>query len=186
MSGLPPESFWLTNSQVTLMLGVQGHALRTAALDPHIFDQALSHSQPHPGHLFTLASSCVYWALVPPLHQRPISWDPPPFPPIACWEPLGGSSLSWISSLPSLPFRKLNLKKLLPIWGKLIQGSQGDSPLPSRAGQFKLKISVCLRKIQPRGLYDYTYIADGETEDERVSLIPQRQVAQERRRLQVF
>ena len=122
---------------------------------------------------------------MPPLHQRPISWDPPPFPPIACWEPLGGSSLSWISSLPSLPFRKLNRKKLLPIWGKLIQGSQGDPPLPSRAGQFKLKISVCLRKLQPRGLYDYTYIADGETEDGRVSLAPQRQVAQERRRLQI-
>ena len=47
----------LGNSPVTLMLGVWGHAFRTAALGPHICDQALSHSQPHPGHLFTLASS---------------------------------------------------------------------------------------------------------------------------------
>ena len=72
--------------------------------------------------------------------------------------------MSWISSLPSLPFRKLNLKKLLPIWGKLIQGSQGDSAVLSEAARFKLKISVCLRKIQPRGLYYYTYIADEESE----------------------
>ena len=123
----------------------------------------------------------------PPLHQRSISLypTPPAFPPIACWEPPGGSSLSWISSLPSLPFRKLNLKKLLPIRGKLIQGSQGDPALLSRAARFKLKISVCLRKIQPRGLYYYMYIADEETEIGRVSLAPQRQVAQERRRLQI-
>ena len=121
----------------------------------------------------------------PPLHQRSISWDTPPFSPIACWEPLGGSSLSWISSLPSLPFRKLNLKKLLPIRGKLIQGNQGDPALLSRAAWFKLKISVCLRKIQPRGLHCDSYIAEEETEDWRVSLAPQRQVAQERRRLQI-
>lgn len=142
-----------------------------------------SHTQgtcsPFPHLVFT-----EHWCLLHSI-KDPYPETPPPFSPIACWEPLGGSSLSWISSLPSLPFRKLNLKKLLPIQGKLIQGNQGDPALLSRAARFKLKISVCLRKIQPRGLHCDSYIAEEETEDGRVSLAPQRQVAQERRQLQM-
>ena len=157
MSRLLPESFWLTNSQVnSLILGVWGHALRTAALDPQVCDQALSHSQPHPGYLFTLASSVCLLSTgassTPSKIHILTSHPPPPFPSIACWEPPGGSSLSWISSLPSLPFRKLNLKKLLPIRGKLIQGSQGDPALLSRAARFKLKILSLPQKNSAQGV----------------------------------
>lgn len=138
------------------MLLVWGHALRTTALDPHICDQALSHSQSHPGHLFTIASSVCLPSTGASTPPKTCVLRPSPFPPSACREPRGWSSLSWVSPLPSLPFRKRNLKKLLPpspIWGKLVQASQGaDPPLPSRATQFELKIPVCLRKIQPQGV----------------------------------
>lgn len=91
------------------MLGVCGQCgLRTTALDPPICDQALS-LQPHPGHLFTLPSSCVYWALVPPpLHQRSIL-RPPPFSSHCLGAP-GEVFFVKYQLLPSLPFRKLNLK----------------------------------------------------------------------------